>query len=257
MLRFNAERYIRLGYALKRMESNAPPQSEKLHGLMEQLMSSISRNLQDIGCPLSANAAMRLSTSLISLEGEGKADRIEEFKELIADEMRQHLFFWVPPHRAGWFGQTGAAILGDECSNRFRRSAITFEMEKAANCFAFGEFTACAFHLMRVSEAGLRAFGAAIGFRAAANPNWGHVFKYYDEKSAFPRKQRTEFPWKEHGDFLEEIGGSLRAVQNAWRNDTMHLERNYDEESAKHLLVVIPAFMRKLASKIDENGEFM
>lgn len=254
MLKFSAERYVSLGSALKRMEAAGTSNFEA----ESKLFLTISQKLEEIGCTQAARAAIRLSSDIIGIVGgEAKASRLEEFKNLITDEMSSHLFLWVPSNRAKWYQKTGRDILGDECVDRFSKARLSVEAEKAAKCFAFGQFTACAFHLMRVTEAGLRAFGAAIEFRSEADPNWGQVFSFYDLKCAVRRKDRTAFPWKEHSDYLEEIGGYLRAVKDAWRNSTMHLERSYDEDDAAHLLAVIPPFMRKLASRIDEGGAFV
>jgi hypothetical protein len=42
----------------------------------------------------------------------------------------------------------------------------------------------------------------------------------------------------------------LRAVKDAWRNPTVHLERNYDEKQAIAVFNAVGAFMRHLSTKL-------
>jgi hypothetical protein len=107
---------------------------------------------------------------------------------------------------------------------------------------------------MRITEAGLRAFATAIGYVSIGNWNWGEVFKEYDRQLALPPKKRSS-QWQTHGDFLQNIGGDLRAIQKAWRNRVSHLDASYNEAEAEYLLRIIPVFMRHLGSGVDENGK--
>jgi hypothetical protein len=55
-------------------------------------------------------------------------------------------------------------------------------------------------------------------------------------------------------DFFGEIHVSLDAVKNVWRNATMHVENKYTPEEADHIFSAVRGFMRKLASRCDEQG---
>jgi hypothetical protein len=50
--------------------------------------------------------------------------------------------------------------------------------------------------------------------------------------------------------FFSTATVNLRAVKDAWRNPTMHVERVYDEELATELWGAVRAFMRHLATKL-------
>jgi hypothetical protein len=186
-------------------------------------------------------------------------EKCADLKALLRSEMDSNLFFWVPGDRASFYGKTGRDVLGEDCVNRFAKLDIANETEQATKCFAFGQYTACAFHLMRVCEAGVHAFGTAIGFKWGINPNWGKMFDEFDKQmGAYERNPNSPTgAWISHKDYLKETAGNLRAVKNAWRNNNMHLDKTYDESQAKHLLIVVPAFMKQLASKIDEDGNFI
>ena len=48
---------------------------------------------------------------------------------------------------------------------------------------------------------------------------------------------------------------TFAAMQNPYRNATMHLDQKYTEEEAKHVFEIVKGFMTKLASRCDENGD--
>jgi hypothetical protein len=56
------------------------------------------------------------------------------------------------------------------------------------------------------------------------------------------------------GRFFEEAYAALAAMQNPYRNATMHLDNKYTEEEAKHTIEMVRGFMVKLASRCDEDG---
>jgi hypothetical protein len=57
------------------------------------------------------------------------------------------------------------------------------------------------------------------------------------------------------GRVFEEAYAALAGMQNPWRNATMHLDQKYTPEEARHIFDVVGGFMRKLASRMDEDGE--
>ena len=53
---------------------------------------------------------------------------------------------------------------------------------------------------------------------------------------------------------FDELYASLAAIQNPWRNATMHLDQKYTEQEAKDISDVVRAFMSRVAKRCDENG---
>lgn len=259
MNKFSAAEFVEWMGHLRTMSETLDRIAEtrnRAHGinLLKNASGAISEALAKVGCKVAAAAADRLSQQMDEKwPVEVLRSRTKELHATIIDEMESHLFFWVPEDRAGFYGKTGRCLLGDECVDRFAKSDIANEAEQAAKCFAFGQYTACVFHLMRICEAGVRALALAIGYQWEASPNWGKFFKQYDAQLA-TNPSKYVGPWLTHAEFLESAGGHLRAVKDAWRNDTMHLDKSYDVDQAKHLLAVVPAFMRQIATKLDETG---
>jgi hypothetical protein len=57
------------------------------------------------------------------------------------------------------------------------------------------------------------------------------------------------------GRFFEEAYAGLAAMMNPWRNALMHLDQKYTLEEARHIFEVVNGFMRKVASRCDEEGD--
>lgn len=254
MNQFDAKLYTEVS-SLMALLLTGQPSMIKDHGRLTTIVSSIQTHCERIALNCTARAAARFVADLErGLSKEIICDRMATMRDEFSAEIANHLFFWVPSERAGWHTKTGIDILGAECVARFQKAEIAREATHAGRCYAYGEWTACAFHLMRICEAGVRALAYAIGHPIDQTKNWGKFFKEFDRQSAVDPRNRTGV-WLSHGEFLDSAGGNMRAVKNAWRNETMHLESSYDEQEARHLLEVIPALMGHLASRMDEDGK--
>jgi hypothetical protein len=55
-------------------------------------------------------------------------------------------------------------------------------------------------------------------------------------------------------ELFENAYAALSGMQNPWRNATMHLDQKYTLEEARHIFEIVNGLMRKLASRMDENG---
>ena len=111
---------------------------------------------------------------------------------------------------------------------------------------------------MRVLEIGINAARKSLKIPDPIKPaerNWGVLLRKFNEQIE-KRNKATPPDWTKpsNADFYSEIYASLDAVRNVWRNATMHIEKIYVEEEAEHIFAAVRGFMKKLASRIDENG---
>jgi hypothetical protein len=129
---------------------------------------------------------------------------------------------------------------------------IEIDVEEAGKCYAAGRDTACVFHLMRVMEVGLRALAASLNdpkLDPKRNPSWDSILgKCGDELEKSVRDRSPE--WRQDDVFYSTATANLRAVKDAWRNPTMHVEQNYNEETALDIWNAVRAFMRHLSLKL-------
>ncbi len=163
-------------------------------------------------------------------------------REALEDDLANLAILYVPPNQ-GQYYYAGAAVLGASVSAQF--SALAFDIEEAAKCLGLGRLTACVFHLMRVMEVGVQAFGDKIGVPLLdsrnVEKNWHNILEEADKKiGALAKGDPQKQP-------LSELSALLGAVKIAWRNEVMHPKASYTEEEAINIMNATKAFMGKLA----------
>jgi hypothetical protein len=257
MLRFYAHQLINIGSALQivldKWDAWTPEERELLKGtILIRDLNRIAVGMDELGCKTSANQMRNLIESITSrTTGEAEVmTRAKCAQETMRSEMETHLFLWVDGERAQFYAKTPEELLGKECVSRF--PSVIGEAEEAMRCYAVGRYTASAFHLMRLTEAGVRALGAAIKFKVK-NENWGRILQEFRTQQTAENKPPH---WKNRFRKLHTIGAHLQAVNHGWRNRIAHLDHVYTESQAKHLLTVVPAFLTEIANIMDENGKF-
>ncbi len=126
-----------------------------------------------------------------------------------------------------------------------------FDIEEASHCLAYHRATACVFHLMRVMEVALRVLGDTLKLPPTTNPTWDAILTKCDSELTKRLAQRSP-EWQVDDVFFSGATGMLRAVKDAWRNPTMHVEKVYTEEQAEDIWNAVKGFMRHLATKLKE-----
>jgi hypothetical protein len=147
-------------------------------------------------------------------------------------------------------------IFGKNFAEKFRTSGV-FELDEAGKCFALGRPTACAFHLMRVMEIGIKALAASLQIPDPAKPaekNWAVILRHIKQDGLDVRWPKSADRMSGDGFLFESLYASLDAVKNPWRNETMHPASKYTDDEARHIFVAVEGFMKKLSSRMDENG---
>ena len=147
-------------------------------------------------------------------------------------------------------------LFGDNFATKFNTKG-TFELEEAGKCLAVDRATASVFHLMRIMEIGIHAFAKCLGIPDPSKPsekNWGYILKHVWDDGIVQKWPTTAARMIGDGALFENLYASLDAVKNPWRNGTMHVERKYTEEEARHVFDAVRGFMMRLAERMDENG---
>lgn len=178
------------------------------------------------------------------------ARQLADIQMRLIDELEARYMLAVPPYRVTYYRD--ANLFGEEVSARFP-SART-DVEEAGKCLALSRNTACMFHLMRVTESGLRALASGLGDShvvPASNPSWESLLKKCDTELSKPIAHRSA-EWRTDDPFFSTAVANLRAVKNAWRNPTMHIDQIYSDEIALEVWNAVRGFMRHLATKLCE-----
>jgi len=176
------------------------------------------------------------------------AEMVSQLRERVEDELEATLIFKIPRGKAEYFRQ----MEGFGITVAVHFSAANGDIEQAGKCYALGRNTAAVFHLMRVMEIGLRALGKSLNdstLDPQRNPSWETILKRCDKELALDINKRCP-EWQKDDSFYSTATANLRAVKNAWRNPTMHVERNYDEEEALDVMNAVKGFIKHLATRL-------
>jgi len=214
-------------------------------GTLERLCVQI-----DLRSPIRHIGRIRKSLDM-KIESSVLAHYLNELQNRVADELEVQSVFLIP-YRKKQYLESLSPLFGSEVPRAFP-SSIT-DIEEAAKCYALDRNTACVFHLMRVMEIGLRALGKTLGDSSLdhrTNPTWEKILRRCDQELRLPVASRSP-AWMANNEFFAEATANLRAVKDAWRNKTVHVEASYDESRALSVFNAVRSFMQHLATTIEE-----
>ena len=175
-----------------------------------------------------------------------------ELRNRFTDDLKHIQFFFVRSDLVAMYGD--ADLLGAAVSASF--PSLAPEIEDIGSAFSLERWTASVFHSIRCLEAGIRAITRCLKIpdpTKGTDRNWSSIGRAI--------KQAMDTQWPTAADkmtpdyrIFDGIYGALTAMQNPYRNETMHLEARYDEGSARHILEMVRGLMHKIAARCDESG---
>jgi hypothetical protein len=265
MIRFDASGFVWLAKEMKRLSTflsnletfELRTEEQKKNDIAT--ISSFRNTLEASWFVLSCDQIDRIiyecrPDSIIS--NEDLAHLVDDLSTRMEDECKRIVFLALS-HRDAQYFSPEIPIFGVDYSTKFVTEGV-FEADEAAKCLALGRPTAAVFHLMRVMEVGIKAMSRCLAIPDPIKPvdrNWGRILEKIQKEGI--QKHWPNVSDRTHGDgaLFEELYVSLEAVRNPWRNATMHVENKYTDDEAEHILVAVRGFMKKLASRCDENGQ--
>jgi hypothetical protein len=206
-----------------------------------ETLNAIKDSCVRVGLVVSAKCVeslikMRAKEDGVTL-GQG-LEGVGHLEKTITWELEDRLFMYINPDRAARYNQP--ELFGKEVNAKF--SGIQFDLVEAGNCYATGRGTAVVFHLMRIMETGVQAFGAKLGVALADEKNWQNIL---DEVN----KAIKMLPPKDPATVkMSQASANLYAVKLAWRNEVMHPKYTYTLEEADNLIRQVKIFMEQLAT---------
>jgi hypothetical protein len=232
-----------------------------------ELLIEMTRILE---MPASNSAARRIQASLADAKEVSdppgfvritgvEFQRLKNFVNVILttlpDELSSRLMV-VITYRDSHLFSGSVPLFGVEVERGF--SSVAYDIDEAGKCLALERSTASAFHSIRVLEAAIRSLSRCLHI---PDPTKAHERSWF--KALIALKAAIDARWppgssdRSHGEgrIFEEIHASLAAIQNPWRNATMHLDQKYTQEEAREIFEVVRGLMRRVASRCDEMGE--
>lgn len=166
---------------------------------------------------------------------------IFELEHRVEDDLKRKTVIYVPGDRADLYQNP---TKGWE-STITTFGVTTSDVEEAGRCYALGRPTACVYHLMKVTEAGLQALASKLDPAIDTSKSWGEIEpKVSEAVKKLPRGTGDEIHRKSE---YNKVATHLFHVRWAWRNDTMHPKSSYSEDEAFDILGKVRVFMNQLA----------
>jgi hypothetical protein len=180
-----------------------------------------------------------------------RLDRIYiDLDNSIRRDMQAALFFHVPFNLRDFYKPK--ALFGQEVADCFPRA--NYDIEEAGTCYAFGRSTACAFHLMRVMEVGVQAFGRMLGVTFPEDKDWGKILNIANGKIKEQTEQRERHGRDPEIIAWNQIHAHLNSVGVGCRNQYMHPKETVTMDEAKDLIGLVGGFMRSLVKHVKPVG---
>jgi hypothetical protein len=134
----------------------------------------------------------------------------------------------------------------------------------AMRSYAFGLNTASVFHLMRVTEIGLRALARRMRVKLPKKrqlewAEWQDIIREMIKKADAAANRRAGAARDEILEFYRGSIGEFQGFKDAYRNFVMHMREKvkYDPHETKSLIDRVSHFMGRLAERIDEQGHVL
>jgi hypothetical protein len=169
---------------------------------------------------------------------------LSQLSETITWEIADKTFLFIPATRSKRYEEQQA--FGDAVANAFPSAA--YDIREAGTSFACARYTASVFHLMRVLEIGLTAFGKLFPAVPVNRENWQQIIeKIESEIRALPQAAVKPPDWKSKQEQYSQIANSFMFFKDAWRNYTAHARGKYTEDEADSIYRNVRSFMQSLA----------
>jgi hypothetical protein len=178
------------------------------------------------------------------------ADFMEELHDTLRSEMAKKKMVFVLPDKDKFLNKDD--LFGELVSQKFQDAKA--EIKTAGNCLAFGFNTAAVFHLMRVSEIGLRVMAmtlkAPIKKSRIEFAGWSTLTKKIRKRIEVLEGRTNNAKKLEDLAFYHAALDEIKFFRDYWRNEVMHTRGNYTDVQAEDVSKRVENFMRRLAPRI-------
>ena len=189
---------------------------------------------------------------LFNMKGEEYLNEIRVLREAFEYDLRDCYFYHYPRAKVEVLLR-GAA----DWKKIFEAFPdVKREAGAACDCYALGHNIASVFHSMRVAEHGLRAISRERRIRLAKNKpvdwgTWQEIITKLQEESEHIGKKAAAGPAKDSAlSFYSGALADLNAFKDEFRNQVMHVRKDYDEHQALRAMTMVHAFMERISERL-------
>lgn len=169
---------------------------------------------------------------------------VPELRRRLYDDTTRISFLHIPSPRLSFYSDSPQ--FGEKVADKFPKAVE--DIQEAGKCFALARYTACVFHLMRVTETAVQYLGKRLGISLVSEKNWHNILEEVDK--AIRKMPAGNSRQKALRNKFSQASAHLRMVKDAWRNDVMHPKETYTDEEAERVFRNVKDFMVHLAVKL-------
>lgn len=193
---------------------------------------------------------------LFNMKGEEYLNEIRVLREAFEYDLRDCYFYHYPRAKVEVLLR-GAS----EWKNIFEAFPdVKREAGAACDCYALGHNTASIFHSMRVAEHGLRAIAKERRVSLAKNKpldwgTWQDIITGLNAESEHIGKKAAAGAAKDNAlSFYSGALADLNAFKDEYRNQVMHVRKDYDEHQALRAMTKVHAFMERISERLNHKN---
>jgi hypothetical protein len=244
--------------AAKAMAKGGGEAHDGMKTSLNELLDKLRKYIEPIGLTASESHCVDLFRRLCGFEDDlgcsyqVVATGIAALQHSLWWELGDRKFLFIPSQKLQFFEQD--QLFGEAVHTAFP-SART-DIKDAGNAMVFDLHTAVVFHLMRVTEIGLRELARHLKVPIKKGHleylEWNQIIEQIEKqistKKALPRGKKKAGAL----EFYHGVLGEFNAFKDVWRNNVMHTRSHYNDHDATHAYVHVRGFMQRLATKVSE-----
>jgi hypothetical protein len=178
-----------------------------------------------------------------------------EWYACFESEVEGQIYLLVLPHRVAYWNSEADRLEGTESAKLVRLLAnfpdAKYDAREAGNCFAFGRFSACVHHLMRLAEHGLVSVAASVNVpEEKISKGWDGCIQGIESAIKNISSTKPTGDWQDQVKKYSDLCSWFTTIKSGWRNPSSHVPRIYSEQSA----VGIFSAVRTLFEHLNQYG---
>jgi hypothetical protein len=257
MLKLYALQFVALGVEMCQMrtilmlDEGNESRTEQEIAESRSLLDSHLKRLSEICKQLDLSTAIAMVKSAQSDPPQTKRE-LDQLLRVIDKEMQGQLFFHVPAHRARYFNSyddpDAQAIPGFPNASK--------ELQRAHNCYVFGEYTSSVFHAMRATEIALRSVSKSLTGVTLPSPleaaEWQTLINCIDTHTKALLQTTKTAKRDEDLKFYSDASSQFTNFKEAFRKHVAHARDSYEEIPSMSILHRTREFLETLSKRVTE-----
>lgn len=200
------------------------------------------------------NGPFMMSVKIAHITWQQMGEELRVLRECIEADLEKHLFAFILPSKFEVM-LTTANPPWEEIVTQFPDAKM--DVMHAGECYAFELNTACVYHLMRITEYGLRKIAKDVGVKLTDKgkpmpveyATWDKVINGINTKIAATRSLPHGAKKSKRLQFYSNTAENCSYLRDLWRNDVAHARKDYNDGEAVGVFNRVKDFMHLLATQ--------